>query len=1700
MATTLFPLQYLRQGADPIDVDSVFATTAERIAYLANGRRYPGQIVADLEENKVYFLDSAGTSWIEVGSGGGGIPGGLDGQVQYNDGGVFGGSPSFTYDSATSTVGLETISNPGPITVEVTSTPAWYSLYGDLLADVDDDYSSSVVYDSLGNIYSVGADGNTGVPFLLKYSPSGTLLWQKTFTEVNNYYKTGDALTVDSLDNVYCSISVDDAAAVESYIIKLDSSGNIIWQLKLQNFNGTDYTVPPVTDMMVDGSDNLYAIVGVRKLPSSWLSDAVLIKFSSSGVLQWQRKLSTPSVDDSLYPQGIWVDSAGNSHIVMTYTINSPSFAVRTIIVKYTTSGSLVWQNEYDIATVEYDYGYNITGDSVGNIYFTSDSGDMNIIKADSAGSIIWNKQIDSGTYSSGVALDASGNVYVSGGFDGGSPSPKNDYLILKFTSAGSLVWQRSFSGSDSDYTYYYWASRYIDVLGENYVIAGYTYTPSSTSNAEAITVQLKTDGSGTGVYGSFTYGIPTFTESTPAITVQASTLTASVAGLTISAGSLATADLTKTSAYAYMFGGAQTWSFNADGSLSLPGYSIPGGDGVAGALLQTDGAGTGNWTPYGFPLVDGSAGETLITDGAGNVSWQPISVNPGGSDTQVQYNDGGILGGNSALTFDKVTGTLQSTNTTVTDTLDVPYITNASDITVELGSDLLTPVNPWFRLSQFAYGNYAETKRVKFDSSGAIYLASHLDGTSNYDVIVKYDSNGNVLWQVSPINVGYIIDMTIMGGAVYISSEFSLTSISASTGAYLWRIDYEVGSSYFENYLANDGTFIYHIIGNIIYPTYSSVIFKISSVGAIVWQRELPTPVTISSITVDAAGSLILAGNYDYTDTLLIKMDSSGNIVWKYRYTPTALQPDNVSFTVTDSTLNIYNWITTFGVAPTYGAIGILVKYNSSGDLQWAYSFSPVSPTTELEVAYPKGLAIDNNDLIYVYGNAFGNAEYDDSMLLYCINSSGTLQWQKHIFSLTGNIFSYYNDSWASLVDVWPRPGGAPQEIAIAANSYGATLGNTVMDIYTTSFVARLPAVNVAQTIESSGFIYRTPSGTQLISHSLTQVPLTETVSVSTYTSTLYSGTSALVTLESWLGRFGYYSWVFYQNGKTQISSTFLLPQVQGEENSVLTADSWTSGFTEWQLPAVVDRSIDYSWSGKQTFTSGAVTNNLIRPWQTLAVALSGTVNATFIVSDTGVQYYTVPAAGNWSVVFGYSAATNETVTYEIYVTQGATAYYNKDVWIQDTVVSNISWFTERPLSGNPNSVDRYVYNITNTGTGWRVEAGRYKYVPNTLPYPYWVSLISNGVQNIVSDLVLDPSNNVYVLSQTYSSAKYITKLNSSGALEWSTRIQGGVGFSAEGYQKIAIDSSGNTYAVSWTNSSVSAFIIKINSSGAVQWQKQITGFATNPIIIGTNLYIGLRIVSTSYIVRYDTTTGNIDWQRQISSNISVHSLGVDSSNNIYIAGTTTIIKIDTSGSILWQKSYTNQPMYYMVVTPTGNVATFGAGPSINRVVQLINGSTGVPIWASQISGNFTATTATNIAADSSDNIVISSYQYPDARILKLNSSGTVLWNNKFNQFTSMFGLKIGSTGTIYTGGYSGNMYLFKMPADGSGLNVYRWNVNFYNFIVSRDTASSAIISAPQTNTALTLSVSALTDTATTFTVDSITTTSSLMEVIPTS
>lgn len=90
----------------------------------------------------------------------------------------------------------------------------------------------------------------------------------------------------------------------------------------------------------------------------------------------------------------------------------------------------------------------------------------------------------------------------------------------------------------------------------------------------------------------------------------------------------------------------------------------------------------------YNMPTADGTSGQVLKTDGSGTITFGSIPAS--GSNTHVQFNDGGNLAGDSDFTFDKSSNTLQVTNLDVMGTFshveDYGTITQAANITVDYG------------------------------------------------------------------------------------------------------------------------------------------------------------------------------------------------------------------------------------------------------------------------------------------------------------------------------------------------------------------------------------------------------------------------------------------------------------------------------------------------------------------------------------------------------------------------------------------------------------------------------------------------------------------------------------------------------------------------------------------------------------------------------------------------------------------------------------------------------------------------------------------------------------------------------------------------------------------------------------------------------------------------------------------------------
>ena len=155
--------------------------------------------------------------------------------------------------------------------------------------------------------------------------------------------------------------------------------------------------------------------------------------------------------------------------------------------------------------------------------------------------------------------------------------------------------------------------------------------------------------------------------------------------------------------------------------------------------------------------ISGGTSGYVLSTDGSGTLSWVAQSGGgggtPGGSDTQVQFNDGGSFGGNSAFTFNKTTGNVVMTGNLITGSGTGGNITGLNYVTANyLTGTLTTAVQPNITsvgsLSGLTVSN--ATGVVNFTTTANVTLGAvanlHISGgTSGY--VLSTDGSGTLSW-----------------------------------------------------------------------------------------------------------------------------------------------------------------------------------------------------------------------------------------------------------------------------------------------------------------------------------------------------------------------------------------------------------------------------------------------------------------------------------------------------------------------------------------------------------------------------------------------------------------------------------------------------------------------------------------------------------------------------------------------------------------------------------------------------------------------------------------------------------------------------------------------------------------------------------------------------------------------------------------
>ena len=349
------------------------------------------------------------------------------------------------------------------------------------------------------NLYTTGftnSSGAGGVDFFTsKYDAKGMVQWKKTLG-ASGATDQGNGIAISSSQDLYV---VGFTSTNYIQVAKYNSSGAVQWQKRSLAATGN------FQKTVVGPSGYIYICGSYTNATTTFTNNACLVKIDSSGLIQWNRLLGWGASASFERFFGIALDSSENVYLAGYTNNGNAATANRSILVKYNSSGTIQWQRGLiinSLSTVSFGIATTPSGDSyvVGGFggAATGVGGATSIFlaKYDTNGNFGWkavlnNTSLDGGV---GVALDGSGNIYITGAtsVSGGD----KDLFIAKYNSSGSLQWQRTFNGAGGEDI---GTGIIVDAAGNMYISASLSFaTPYGYSGL----IKLPTDGSRTGIYG----------------------------------------------------------------------------------------------------------------------------------------------------------------------------------------------------------------------------------------------------------------------------------------------------------------------------------------------------------------------------------------------------------------------------------------------------------------------------------------------------------------------------------------------------------------------------------------------------------------------------------------------------------------------------------------------------------------------------------------------------------------------------------------------------------------------------------------------------------------------------------------------------------------------------------------------------------------------------------------------------------------------------------------------------------------------------------------------------------------------------------------------------------------------------------------------------------------------------------------------
>lgn len=322
------------------------------------------------------------------------------------------------------------------------------------------DRAADVAADGLGNVYVAGRSwrgynfdgvGTEMDIVLLKYGPTGTLLWQRYYDGPVHMNDSASAMALDADGNVYVTGSSTGGqigvAVYSQYVtVKFSPAGEQQWARRY----GPRGDGSGANDLAVDGAGAVY-VTGDSHPGVGGIADPVTIKYTPSGRVVWTSRAAAADGADR-HAERLAVDGQGNVFLTGDEHRPEPN-RVDVLVLKHAAAdGAVQWARTFDGRGYSEDQGWHVGTDGAGNVHVAAASmayefggrgTDVVTIKYDAAGQRQWYRTLDGPTEESydiprGFHVDDGGHVYLLAQME--PTATTQDLVFHRYTRFGDSV------------------------------------------------------------------------------------------------------------------------------------------------------------------------------------------------------------------------------------------------------------------------------------------------------------------------------------------------------------------------------------------------------------------------------------------------------------------------------------------------------------------------------------------------------------------------------------------------------------------------------------------------------------------------------------------------------------------------------------------------------------------------------------------------------------------------------------------------------------------------------------------------------------------------------------------------------------------------------------------------------------------------------------------------------------------------------------------------------------------------------------------------------------------------------------------------------------------------------------------------------------------------------------------------------------